>query len=41
MQLQSNSEFWFTLVYETDPPGGNVLTPGNIAFIRRPKHLVQ
>lgn len=31
---QSHPDYWLTVVYETIPPGGNVLTPERLAYIR-------
>ena len=34
-RLQSHASYWLTVVYETHPPGGNVLTPERLDAVRR------
>jgi hypothetical protein len=34
-RLQSHPASWLTVVYETSPPGGDVLTPERLAFVAR------
>lgn len=32
---QSHPSYWLTVVYETSPPGGNVLTPERLGFVAK------
>jgi len=38
---QSHPTYWLTVVYETIPPGGNVLTPDRLAYIRQVEDAVR
>jgi hypothetical protein len=39
-RLQSHPSYWLTVVYETSPPGGNVLTPERLAFVARVENVI-
>jgi len=40
-RLQSHPASWLTVVYETSPPGGDVLTPERLAFVARVEGAVR
>ena len=40
-RLQSHASYWLTMVYETRPPGGNVLTEERLAYIAEVERKVR